>query len=115
MYTRLIGLAALATAVIFTGGCRISSFSMSAYDDHHYRHRPAGVTHVYAHEGHVCSHDCHDHYWDGTRVVVLAGGHRHGPHCGHNWNGSRWIIVGKHAFKPSHRGHKKIKIKRRRF
>ena len=114
MFTRSIGFVALAAVVAVCAGCRISSFSFSAHDGHPYQHRPARVTHVYANEGHVCGYDCHDHYWNGTRVVVLSSGHRHGPHCGHHWSGSRWLVVGgKHAYKPSHRSHKKIKIKRR--
>lgn len=116
MSTRSIKLAALAVAVFACGGCRISSFSMSAYDDDHYHHRPARVTHVYAqHGGHVCTHDCRDHYWNGTRLVVLASGHRHGPHCGHHWNGSHWIVVGGHKVKPLLRGRGKGKMKRRGF
>jgi hypothetical protein len=41
----------------------------------------------------VCGHHCHEHYWDGGRVVVMKG-HVHGPGCGHDWNGRYWISVG---------------------
>ncbi len=54
---------------------------------------------VYVHEqrpsrygpGHVCTRDCHDHYHNGSRLVVVDR-HRHGPNCGHRWNGRRWVV-----------------------
>jgi len=42
--------------------------------------------------GHVCTRECHDHYYDGGKVIVIKGRHRHGPDCGHSWAGSRWTL-----------------------
>ena len=39
---------------------------------------------------HVCTPDCHEHYYDGEKLVILRG-HRHGPGCGHVWNGKYWV------------------------
>jgi hypothetical protein len=78
------------------GGCRISSFHVSAYDDD-----PPPVQRVYLPEGHVCGQHCEDHYYDGARVVVLSG-HRHGPGCGHDWDGYRWIVIRKGKVKHVH-------------
>ena len=61
MLIRSIGLAVFVAAVLASGGCRLRSVSISAYDDHHYNHRPVHVTRVETH-----------------------GVHRHGPHCGHH-------------------------------
>ncbi|MEK6674221.1 MAG: hypothetical protein AABZ47_01045 [Planctomycetota bacterium] len=41
---------------------------------------------------HVCTGDC-DHYFDGPKVVVIAGGHRHEPNCGHVLKGNRWVVI----------------------
>lgn len=48
---------------------------------------------------HVCSRDCHEHYYDGRAVVTIVG-HRHGPGCGHAWDGRHWVVVGKVAAPP---------------
>jgi hypothetical protein len=40
-------------------------------------------------------HHCHDgcdHYHDGSRWVVIGGGHRHGRGCGHVFSGNRWTV-----------------------
>lgn len=42
--------------------------------------------------GHVCGVDCHEHYYDGRKTVIVSG-HRHGPGCGHHWDGRRWVVV----------------------
>jgi len=39
---------------------------------------------------HICNDGCFNHYYNGNRVVVLRG-HRHGPDCGHRFNGRYWI------------------------
>ena len=39
---------------------------------------------------HVCTRDCHHHYYDGSRIIELPR-HRHGPGCGHVWNGRYWV------------------------
>ena len=39
---------------------------------------------------HVCDINCHDHCYDGGRVVIIKG-HRHGPDCGHSWDGAHWV------------------------
>jgi hypothetical protein len=49
--------------------------------------------------GHVCTRHCYDHYYDGSRVVVVRGGHRHGPNCGHKWNGRYWVSA-EHKARP---------------
>lgn len=43
---------------------------------------------------HVCTPDCHDHFWNGSRLVTLRG-HRHGPDCGHVWKGRHWVAAGR--------------------
>ncbi len=55
------------------------------------RGRPRSVTRVPAR--HVCTQGCHHHYWNGSRLIDVRG-HRHGPGCGHQWNGSYWIVGG---------------------
>ncbi len=101
MLTRSIRLAVVASAIVVLSGCRLGSLSINYHDDDHHRYRPVRVTGVYAHAGHVCSQGCHDHYWDGTGIVVLSG-HRHGSGCGHYWDGGHWIVT-------------KVKVKSRRF
>jgi len=39
---------------------------------------------------HVCSRSCDHHYYDGSNLIVLEG-HRHGPNCGHHWDGTYWV------------------------
>ncbi len=80
--------ACVALAVFAAIGCRGGRVSF-----HFDRHGPRVVReHVYVADTHVCSHDCRDHYWDGYRVVVISGGHHHGPECGHYWNGGHWVV-----------------------
>ncbi len=67
-------------------GCHGGSFALHVQEE-----RPARVRHV--HRSHVCTQACHDHYYDGARVVVIGGGHRHGPDCGHHWDGHYWVVV----------------------
>lgn len=40
---------------------------------------------------HICTPHCHDHYYDGERMIYIKGDHRHGPGCGHTWNGTYWV------------------------
>lgn len=40
---------------------------------------------------HVCDVDCHEHYVRDGRVVVIEK-HRHGPGCGHEWDGGHWVV-----------------------
>ena len=70
-------------------GCGGGRFSFGYHD-----HRPVRVTRVHRHTRHVCTHDCHNHYWDGTDVLVISD-HRHGRDCGHWWDGAHWVLVGK--------------------
>jgi hypothetical protein len=108
MLTRLICLTVLFPAAVVISGCRLGSLSFRYHDDDHHGHGRARVTHVYAETGHVCSHGCHDHYWDGGRVVVVSG-HRHGPGCGHHWSGSHWLVVRKgKAKRVYHDGHQGV-------
>lgn len=81
----LLGLTA---GSLFVGGC------VTVLRHEHYR-RPVRRTHVHTthvHPRHVCTHDCPDCYYDGSRVVVIKG-HRHGPGCGHHWDGRSWVAV----------------------
>ena len=39
---------------------------------------------------HICTDACHNHFYNGNRVVVIRG-HRHGPNCGHRFSGRYWI------------------------
>lgn len=43
------------------------------------------------HTSHVCSRSCHDHFFDGAKLVYLKG-HHHSPNCGHYWNGKHWVL-----------------------
>ncbi len=90
MSTRPNTLFAAAGLVLVFAGCRLSTLSLNYHEDT-YDHRPARVTYVEPHVSHVCTYDCHDHYYDGSRVVVLRSGHRHGRNCGHHWDGRFWI------------------------
>jgi len=69
-------------------GCSLGSLSI-----HHHEDGPRRVKRV-PHR-HVCSRSCHDHYYDGSDVVVIRGRHRHGPDCGHDWDGHHWVVVTK--------------------
>ena len=81
MSRRRFGLTSLGVAVLAVVGCRLDSLSIGYHEDYH--HQPV----------HVCGYDCHDHYWNGSRVVVLSRGHRHGSDCGHYWDGSHWAVA----------------------
>ena len=83
-------LLSLAAGSVFVGGC------VTVLRHEHYR-RPVRRTHVHTTHVHprtVCTHDCPDCYYDGSRVVVIKG-HRHGPGCGHHWDGRNWVVVRK--------------------
>ncbi len=109
MSTRVLGYGALAALALVCAGCRISSFSMSVDDDHR-RHRR--VTRLHLPTTHICTHNCHDHYWDGGRVVVLSR-HRHGPNCGHYWDGSYWLSGSSSRKARVHGSPKIVKVKHR--
>jgi hypothetical protein len=85
MSTRFLWLLPGSMLILAGAACNGGSLSFSYHDQ-----RPARTRHV--HRTHVCTEACHHHYYNGTRVVVLDG-HRHGPGCGHLWNGTHWIIV----------------------
>ena len=96
MSARSIGLLAFSTIVAVSAGCRLNSFSMSAYDndsDAHfeYEQHSSHSKPVYLRRSHVCGHDCNDHYWNGFSLVALRNSHHHGSSCGHRWSGSRWV------------------------
>ena len=40
---------------------------------------------------HIHTDHC-GHYYHGNTVYHMQG-HRHGPGCGHNWNGKLWVSV----------------------
>ena len=108
MAPRLFRCAALLAVLAVCVGCRIGRVSLSVYDDpHHYR--PVHVTRVHVPAAHVCTYDCHEHYWDGAGVVVIAGGHHHSPDCGHHWNGSHWVVLKRHSAKRIHHGPKRLR------
>lgn len=87
MKTRSLLILPLLSAVVIFGGCRLGRISIG-HDDH----RPRRVTHAHRATIHVCTYDCHHHYWDGVRIVALATGHRHHDSCGHHWDGHHWVV-----------------------
>ncbi len=107
-----IGLAVIPAAMCL--GCNGGSLSLAYHDSHHVVEpvhvRPVHVDIVerpHVSVTHVCTHDCHNHYWNGAKRVVLARGHRHGANCGHHWSGKRWVVVaarGAHRAR-THGGH----------
>ncbi len=64
-------------------GCAHGSLSVGYYDEEPVRHRHART--------YVRTHGCPDCYYDGDRIVVIRG-HRHGPGCGHRWDGRHWVV-----------------------
>jgi hypothetical protein len=98
MLIRSVALTLLGLGTAVTLGCSGGRYSFHYYDDdppparvvHVHKHRVPAHTHTV----HVCGRDHGDCYWDGERVVVIRG-HRHGPGCGHAWDGKHWIIVKK--------------------
>ncbi len=85
MFKAPVRLPALGAVCLLAVGCGGGSYSFSYNEE-----RPVRETRV--HTAHVCNHDCHHHYYDGTRLVVLRG-HRHSRSCGHHWNGAHWVAV----------------------
>jgi hypothetical protein len=88
-------------AAVGLAGCRLTGFALSAHED------PPPPQYVVVEEGHICGPYCHDHYWDGARVVVVRG-HRHGPGCGHEWDGHYWVAVGKARVTHVHEAPRKV-------
>jgi len=122
--TKLYLLAALTLTMI---GCHGGHFSVGLYDDdyghhrsnryrdrHHDRHHNRVV--AFRLPDHVCTHDCHDHYWNGDHYVRIRERHHHGRDCGHHWNGKSWIIrkILRNHDRDHDHGHHKIKIKKRK-
>lgn len=105
MLSRSLGIASLVSITLGCLGCADGRFSFSYYD---HKPRPVRVTHVHRHARHVCTHDCHDCYWNGVKVVMLTG-HRHGHGCGHVWDGGNWVIARKVNAKRMHPGPAKVK------
>jgi hypothetical protein len=101
----LIRLTVLTPLALVCAGCSLGRLSFNYYDDDHHRYRPVRVARV--HTAHVCTYDCNEHYWDGASVVVLTG-HRHGPHCGHSWDGAHWMIVREGKARRAHRRHARV-------
>jgi len=56
--------------------------------------RDGEVRYVRVEKAHVCDVTCHEHHYDGKRVVAVKG-HQHGPDCGHSWNGRAWVVARK--------------------
>ena len=109
MFKRSVSPMPVVATVLVCLGCRGGSFSLNLYD---YDPPPVRVTHVHRHVDHVCSYDCHDHYWDGARVVVVSD-HRHGHGCGHVWDGMHWVVVIKRRVNRAHHDHptRVVKVK----
>ena len=94
--TTIVG--GIAALILVSFGCSLGSLSFHHYDD-----RPVHSRRVL--HNHVCSRDCHDHYYDGRGVVVIGGSHHHGPGCGHHWDGHHWKILIKGKSMSRHHGH----------
>lgn len=77
---------AVSLSLLAFAGCENGSLAINYHD-----HRPPPERTV-VHVDHVCTEHCHHHYYDGDRVVVLRE-HRHGPGCGHYWDGRHWVVV----------------------
>jgi len=73
--------------------------ALSGCDD-----RDREVRTVHVSRGHVCDVNCHEHYEHEGRVVVVER-HRHGPGCGHEWDGRRWVIVRTSTRRPVRTAH----------
>lgn len=58
---------------------------------------------VHVEHRHICTRNCLDHYYNGSRVIVLRS-HRHHPGCGHLWNGSYWVVAAR-------RGHPRAAVR----
>lgn len=99
---RKIALSALAASVILMIGCNLTYVERRPAVVHR-RARPVVVHHpapVVVHEHHhgrpvvvehVHSRDCGCVH-DGHSYFVIDKGHRHGPGCGHQFNGRHWVV-----------------------
>ena len=91
-----IGLAVCSGLLVL--GCEGSTFSLNLHPGYHTDHHPVLLS--YAQVDHVCGRHCDDHYWTGSRVVVLND-HNHHAGCGHDWDGSHWIAVSRRHRRPA--------------
>ena len=87
MRRHVLGLFATSLLIPVGAGCNGGGFSFSYHD-----RRPVKVWHVHTH---VCTEACDHCYYDGVKFVALEKGHRHGPGCGHVWNGKHWVLAEK--------------------
>ena len=89
MVVRSLACVVLGSLTCLCFGCAGGSLSVDYHD-----HRPVRRTHVHrthVHRPHVHTHRCRDCYYDGDTLLVIKG-HRHGPGCGHHWDGRRWVV-----------------------
>lgn len=104
--TRMIAILSAVPIVLVCLGCAAGRVSFSYYDDDPPPTRVVHVhkepVHVHRRSVHVCRRGDHDCYWDGAKVVVIPR-HRHGPNCGHLWNGKHWVVVKKAKVRRAHR------------
>lgn len=117
MKNTAIKLAVLSVITIGATGCHRLSYRYD--DDHHHRRgrraARAARAYAYTHPRHVCSRDCHDHYWDGSQYVSLRRSHHHGHNCGHHWNGKAWLSVRAYNSKGNDYGHHKKYKKHKKY
>ncbi len=85
MFKRILGSMGMVAIGYWCAGC---SGSVSFFDHDH----PRRTTVVHVDEGHVCTENCDHYYHEGKYIVVHK--HRHGPGCGHRFDGGRWIVSG---------------------
>ena len=94
-------------AVALTG-CGRTDVSVSRHDQ-----EPIVVEkHYIPAEGevvHVCNRHCQDHYWDGSRIIIVEKGHEHKAGCGHVWDGRHWVLAQQPA-KRVRSGPQKVKV-----
>lgn len=93
------------TLTVLAGGLLAATGCAGGLSIHYFNHepRPARVVHVdidHCDHGYGCNH-----YYDGTRWLVVRHGHVHGPGCGHYFTGTRWIV----RATPAHT-HKAVRI-----
>jgi hypothetical protein len=82
---RIIG-TALSLGLIGVKGCSEGSFGFS------YTEEAPPPRMVVVEPAHICTHACAHYYHEGEYLVVRRG-HRHGPMCGHAFDGRRWVVA----------------------